>query len=351
MNLALVVALAVSFLLAFTIGLNLGLHGVLSVGDKKVLVRANNNVLEDNTFQEDNASAHNVKSDAHGVHDESDVAATNDAEDKSLNSIVQISDSSNSALSVLHKIYEGKTVRDAMGGINVESSKGAIATYLEAGGKIPIVLLTCSRPDQLRGTLKSLLAVRGVSRDNLLVAQDGAMQQVADVVKEFGLDLLQNKEGLRLRGGVGGDGAQRIAKHYKYSLSAAFDRAPDAPAIIITEDDLLFSPDFYEYLVCTAPILETDPTTFVVSAWNDNGFKDKVLDVSTIKRTEFFPGLGWLLPRELYKKELEERWPTEHWDHWLRSVEVHGARDIIYPEVCSRIFMLFITIHCCHSSL
>ena len=105
------------------------------------------------------------------------------------------------------------------------------------------------------------------------------------------------------------------------------------PAIIVAEDDLLFSPDFYEYLTSTAPILENDPTTFVVSAWNDNGFKNIVKDPHALKRTEFFPGLGWLLPRELYKKELEMRWPSEHWDHWLRSVEVHGTRDIIYPEV------------------
>ena len=140
-------------------------------------------------------------------------------------------------------------------------------------------------------------------------------------------------DGLRLRGGAGGDGAQRIAKHYKFSLSAVFDKFPLAPAIIIVEDDLLFSPDFYEYLVATAPVLETDPTTFVVSAWNDNGFKGRVSNTQTLKRTEFFPGLGWLLPRALYKEELEHRWPSEHWDHWLRSEEVHGTRDIVYPEV------------------
>jgi hypothetical protein len=55
---------------------------------------------------------------------------------------------------------------------------GAMATYLEAGGKIPIVLLTCNRPDQLRTTLASLLAVRGVSKENLIVAQDGGMKEV-----------------------------------------------------------------------------------------------------------------------------------------------------------------------------
>lgn len=42
------------------------------------------------------------------------------------------------------------------------------------------------------------------------------------------------------------------------------------------EDDLLFSPDFLEYFEYNAPILEQDPTTLVLSAWNDNGYKGLV---------------------------------------------------------------------------
>jgi alpha-1,3-mannosyl-glycoprotein beta-1,2-N-acetylglucosaminyltransferase len=67
------------------------------------------------------------------------------------------------------------------------------------------------------------------------------------------------------------------------------------------EDDLLFSPDFYEYFNYVAPILDLDKSLFVISAWNDNGFKGKVEDSLALKRTEFFPGLGWLLPKTLYK--------------------------------------------------
>ena len=46
--------------------------------------------------------------------------------------------------------------------------------------------------------------------------------------------------------------------------------------MVIVEDDLLFSPDFLEYLEANAPVLERDPTTFVLSAWNDNGYKGRV---------------------------------------------------------------------------
>jgi hypothetical protein len=363
MNLALVIALAVLILLAFSIGLNLGLHGVLSIGNNKMLVRHNIDIIptkpiftiqeldinnlsqekgqiyaEDNKFKSDNGFSSKEK-----LRSTESINSTVNS-NKTITSIdtkkAVVETYSKSSLSILKEIYDGKNIRDAVSSAYAKIAKdGAITTYLAKDGKIPIVLLTCNRPEQLKGTLASILAVRGVTKDNLIIAQDGSMKEVSDIVKKHGLHLIQNTEGLNLRGGAGGDGATRIAKHYKYSLSAAFKYMPLSPAIIIAEDDLLFSPDFYEYLTATAPILENDPSTFVVSAWNDNGFKGLVKDPHALKRSDFFPGLGWLLPRELYEKELEHRWPTQHWDHWLRSIEVHGTRDIIYPEVTLGLFM------------
>lgn len=208
----------------------------------------------------------------------------------------------------------------------------AIVVDNAAAPAVPILLMTCNRPEMLDNTIKSLLSVRGVRKDIIMVSQDGAMQQIKDVVEGHGLPLVQNHNGLRLRGGAG-DGASRIAMHYKFSLTAIFDRLPNATAVIIVEDDLLFSPDFYEYFNAVAPILSEDPTTFVVSAWNDNGFKSKINDPLALRRTEFFPGLGWLLTRHLYKTELESKWPRTHWDHWLRSPAQHKNREIIYPQV------------------
>jgi hypothetical protein len=53
-------------------------------------------------------------------------------------------------------------------------------------------------------------------------------------------------------------------------------------------------------------------------------------------RTCAAPQLGWLLTRELYKRELEPRWPSEHWDHWMRSETVHKTsrgRECLIPQV------------------
>ena len=82
--------------------------------------------------------------------------------------------------------------------------------------------------------------------------------------------------------------------------------------------------------------MQADPTLWCVSAWNDNGFEGMVGESRRLLRTQFFPGLGWLLSRALYKGELEPRWPDEHWDHWMRSEVKHRTsrgRECLYPQV------------------
>lgn len=234
----------------------------------------------------------------------------------------------------LHEATYASVAADAASKL-ASNSAGPISQFITAGKKFPIALLTCNRPDQLKTTIASLLNVRGIAKENIIVIQDGAMEAVAAVAKENGLPLIQNTIGLRLRGGAAADGATRIAMHYRFALTTAFDRNPTAPAIIIVEDDLLFSPDFLEYFERVSPILDADKSLFVISAWNDNGFIGKVLDPLALVRTEFFPGLGWLLPRALYKGELEQSWPEQHWDHWLRSENVHKGREIVHPQVCT----------------
>lgn len=210
---------------------------------------------------------------------------------------------------------------------------GNIESYLAGGGKFPILLITCNRPDLLKITLNSLLSVIGVSASNILVVQDGSMEAVSEVVKNRGIQVVQNTRGIGLRGGAGSDGASRIASHYKFALTTAFQAFPESPGVIIVEDDLLFSPDFFEYFHAVSPILDHDKTVFALSAWSDNGFIGRVKDPYKLERTDYFPGLGWLISKELYTTELEPQWPSAHWDHWLRSEHINKNREIVHPEV------------------
>ncbi|XP_048421719.1 alpha-1,3-mannosyl-glycoprotein 2-beta-N-acetylglucosaminyltransferase-like isoform X1 [Pyrus x bretschneideri] len=70
-----------------------------------------------------------------------------------------------------------------------------------------------------------------------------------------------------------------------------------------------------------------------VSSWNDNGQKQFVHDPKILYRSDFFPGLGWMLARSTWD-ELSPKWPKAYWDDWLRLKENHKGRQFIRPEVC-----------------
>jgi len=173
------------------------------------------------------------------------------------------------------------------------SPLGAISRYLTTHSEFPILVLCHDRPNDLATTLDALLLYIPTARENILVLQDGSDAGVKTVVAKRSLKHKTRTTPYELQGG------QQIAQHYGWSIQQGFAHFPDAPAVIVLEDDLTPSPDFMEWFVNTAPILERDETLWCVSAWNDNGFRGLVKDPYGVRRTLFFPGLGWLLTRKV----------------------------------------------------
>ena len=58
-------------------------------------------------------------------------------------------------------------------------------------------------------------------------------------------------------------------QHYKKALTGTFDAFPNAKAMIILEEDLDVSKDIFHYFSQTMPLLESDPSLYCISAWND----------------------------------------------------------------------------------
>lgn len=98
-------------------------------------------------------------------------------------------------------------------------ASGPLEKYIANGGSIPIALLTYNRHESLDRTLASLFSVTGVQKSDVLILQDGGMREIVDVAKKHGVEVVQNTEGMRMRGAMHEDGASRIAKHYKFSLT------------------------------------------------------------------------------------------------------------------------------------
>ena len=199
----------------------------------------------------------------------------------------------------------------------------------------PVILLAQARPHYLNRTLHSLLRVRGVVSTNVFVVQDGTDSRVARLARKLGCRLVQRRKA-DIAAAQGDSRGGRIAHMYKYALSLAFDSLTQDEAIVVAEDDLLFSPDAMDFFLAGWAVMQVDPTVWCVSAWNDNGYSGMVREPKRLMRTQYFPGLGWLLSRKLYKGQLEAGWPNEHWDHWMRSetkYRTSGGRECIYPQV------------------
>ena len=106
--------------------------------------------------------------------------------------------------------------------------------------------------------------------------------------------------------------------------------------VIILEEDLLIAPDFFSYFKAVSDTFQSRPSEaaglLAVSAWNDNGQGRHVSDPQQLYRSDFFPGLGWMLTRSIWE-ELRDQWPAAYWDDWLREPARRRDRHIIRPEV------------------
>jgi alpha-1,3-mannosyl-glycoprotein beta-1,2-N-acetylglucosaminyltransferase len=93
------------------------------------------------------------------------------------------------------------------------------------------------------------------------------------------------------------------------------------------------APDFFSYFAALSPLFDSDPELYCISAWNDNGQERFVSDPQALRRTDCFPGLGWMLPRRLWNELGGSRWAEGFWDDWMRQVKQRGTRTCIFPEV------------------
>ncbi|XP_030757030.1 alpha-1,3-mannosyl-glycoprotein 2-beta-N-acetylglucosaminyltransferase [Sitophilus oryzae] len=204
--------------------------------------------------------------------------------------------------------------------------------------KIPILVIACNRITVTR-CLDELLKYRpDPDKFPIFVSQDCNHDETTSIIQSYGpsLTLIQQPDQSDipvLPKEKKYKGYFKIARHYKWALNQMFFNYNYSTSIIV-EDDLEISPDFYEYFLGTYPLLVKDPTLWCVSAWNDNGKQDLINSdkPELLYRTDFFPGLGWMLTRDLWS-ELESKWPKAYWDDWMRSPAQRQDRSCIRPEI------------------
>lgn len=194
---------------------------------------------------------------------------------------------------------------------------------------LPVAIIASNRPNYLYRMIRSVLSAQGADPSKITVFIDGYFEEPLAVARLFSIRGIQHTP-------ISSKNA-RISQHYKASLTTTFNLYPDAKFMIILEEDLDVSPDIFWYFYQLLPLLEEDQSLYCVSAWNDQGYEHTVGDPAMLYRIETMPGLGWILKRNMYKEELEPKWPTPDkfwdWDMWMRLPENRQERECIIPDI------------------
>lgn len=149
---------------------------------------------------------------------------------------------------------------------------------------IAVLLFACNR-ETVRRNLDQLLQYRSNERSEtfpIVVSQDCAHAPTRRVIESYGDKIhfiqqpdqsdipLQGKQQKKFKG------YYKISRHYGWALNHTFN-VLNYDTVLVVEDDLDISPDFFEYFLALYPILKLDPTIYCISAWNDNG-KEHLVD-------------------------------------------------------------------------
>jgi len=193
----------------------------------------------------------------------------------------------------------------------------------------PLLVMAANRPKYLYRSLHSVLNAFGVVKENIIVSIDGDFNDSAAVSNLFGLRTIQTQPQ--------GTKNARISQHYRRALNFTMNAEfKDAEYLIVLEDDLSVSPDFFVYFNWALDLFKMDPTLYCVSAWNDHGMNHAVGGDTVVNRVEGMPGLGWAMSRSILDQLLPIWLPKERqtdWDLFLRKPSIRKGRDCIIPSV------------------
>lgn len=234
--------------------------------------------------------------------------------------------------------------------------------HVKGGPRVAILLMTCHRTEMLVAAISMIVNIRHNTRLRLknLVAEE-YLQLPLVVSHDCGyrnsFERVQSLISLKQEDYDNDDGIfsaihnphwnipfplvkkhlvayYRIAKHYRWAIDQMFTNFVQLEHVIILEDDLVFSKDIFEYFLTFRGLYEQDTSLYCISAWNDNG-KAGLIDPNAaglVYRTDFFPGLGWMLRRSIWN-ELRSTWPLAFWDDWMRMPEQRRGRQCLRPEI------------------
>lgn len=230
---------------------------------------------------------------------------------------------------------------------NINSLKSNGNNKSSLGADTVLLIIASNRPEYLKRSLNYILKYypRG-SEMPIFISEDGSDSVVKETIdgaraefkaispnsKFMHKNFPQHEDAFE-------NGYFQLSSHFKWALDQVFfqhvmgSSAQMIRRVIILEEDLQIAPDFFEYFAAVAPLLDSDNQLLAASAWNDNGQNRFIKDNRQLYRSDFFPGLGWMMNRQIWE-EFSPKWPKAYWDDWIREPPQRKGRHFIRPEVC-----------------
>ncbi|KAF2367929.1 Glycosyl transferase family 13 [Trinorchestia longiramus] len=184
-----------------------------------------------------------------------------------------------------------------------------------------VLIIAGNRPSSLYRCLHTLLMQPGIVKHKFLVSIDGHYAAVKALLELLEISYVQNSQTVEdFPEDVRNSSGYKISQHYIFSLEHVFERFPDSKKVIVMEEDLLASPDMFDFFSQTSWLLDADHSLYCVSAWNDLGALHTSRDLTELHRVETHPGYGWLMKKSFFE-----------------SPHVRAERECVIPAV-SRTF-------------
>ena len=130
---------------------------------------------------------------------------------------------------------------------------------------VPVAVIASNRTQCLSRTLYNLMLADGANASMINVFLDGNFKEQIDVCKLYGVNVTIHD----LPHSRDTKNSFRITEHYRISLTEMFDYYPTANSIIILEDDLQVSPDFFSFFSQTAYLLDEDDSLYCMNIQSD----------------------------------------------------------------------------------
>ncbi|XP_023720980.1 protein O-linked-mannose beta-1,2-N-acetylglucosaminyltransferase 1 isoform X2 [Cryptotermes secundus] len=127
---------------------------------------------------------------------------------------------------------------------------------------VPVAVIASNRPHYLYRMLRSLLSAHGANPEMITVFIDGYFEEPLEVTKLFGLQGIQHTP-------IGIKNA-RISQYYKASLTATFNIFPNTKYVIIVEEDLDVSPDFFRWFTTRSSLRVREVREVEDVSWPDD---------------------------------------------------------------------------------